>query len=90
VVLDEDLPGDGKHFCITCSKYFINNAGLLSHQKGKPHKRRMGLLLDHKKAGTKPHTAQDAEAAGGMGPTDNGPKLRSTTAAVAVVAMATE
>lgn len=85
--LDEDLPGEGKHFCITCSKYFINNAGLLSHQKSKPHKRRMALLLDHKKAGTKPHDKADAEAAGGIGPVDNGPRLR---APVAAMAMATD
>jgi len=36
----EDLPGLGRPFCVECSKWFDTDATLVSHQKGKPHKRR--------------------------------------------------
>lgn len=41
----EDLPGLGRHYCVECSKWFETDATLISHQKGKPHKRRYAALL---------------------------------------------
>eukprot|EP01025_Chloroclados_australasicus_P062458 TRINITY_DN8205_c0_g1_i6.p2 TRINITY_DN8205_c0_g1~~TRINITY_DN8205_c0_g1_i6.p2 ORF type:complete len:151 (+),score=17.15 TRINITY_DN8205_c0_g1_i6:45-455(+) len=80
VELDEDLPGHGKHYCIPCSKYFISENALETHQKSKPHKRRLGELVKVQSSGEKPHTARDAERAAGMGAPDNGPTLRSRKA----------
>lgn len=40
----EDLPGLGRHYCVECSKWFETDATLVSHQKGKPHKRRYTVL----------------------------------------------
>lgn len=39
VELDEDLPAHGQHFCIACSRYFINEAALQDHLGTKPHRR---------------------------------------------------
>ncbi|KAJ1606259.1 hypothetical protein OJ252_3219 [Cryptosporidium canis] len=37
--VDMDLPGHGQFYCITCGRYFINSASLMSHNKSKDHKR---------------------------------------------------
>ncbi|KAL6766322.1 hypothetical protein ACKKBG_A35560 [Auxenochlorella protothecoides x Auxenochlorella symbiontica] len=66
--LDEDVPAHGKFFCLPCSRYFISEAALSTHQATKPHKRRCQALQ-----GAKPHNQMDADWAGGMGPPDNGP-----------------
>lgn len=39
-VLDEDTPGGGAHYCISCSRYFVSDDALEKHAKTKPHKRR--------------------------------------------------
>lgn len=36
----EDLPGLGQNYCIECAKWFDTEVALISHRKGKPHKRR--------------------------------------------------
>jgi hypothetical protein len=72
VQLDDDLPGGGQYYCIACSKYFISGNALEQHNRTKPHKRRLGGLVKLKQQGMKPHCAQDAEAAAGMGKPDNG------------------
>lgn len=41
----EDLPGLGRHYCTECSKWFDTDATLVSHRKGKPHKRRFVTIL---------------------------------------------
>ncbi|KAG1657026.1 hypothetical protein FOA52_004113 [Chlamydomonas sp. UWO 241] len=69
--LDEDTPGFGKHYCISCARYFQNEVSLTNHQATKPHKRKLKMLL----ASAKPHNARDSEKAGGLGAPDNGPKL---------------
>mmetsp|Transcript_26670 Transcript_26670/g.63209 ORF Transcript_26670/g.63209 Transcript_26670/m.63209 type:complete len:143 (+) Transcript_26670:142-570(+) len=79
VELDEDLPAYGKHYCISCSRYFVSNDALVKHTATKLHKRRARVLLQDR-----PHSRLDAELAGGMGPPDNGPKLRAAAAAVAM------
>lgn len=82
--LDDDVPGCGRHFCLTCSKYFVDAKALDTHTKTKPHKRRLAELVKLKQSGMKPHTAADAERAGGLGAPDNGPRLRSAPEALAM------
>lgn len=36
----EDLPGLGQHYCTECAKWFDMETTLVSHRRGKPHKRR--------------------------------------------------
>lgn len=36
----EDLPGLGQHYCVECAKWFESEYNLVSHRKGKNHKRR--------------------------------------------------
>ncbi|KAI1041396.1 hypothetical protein LB505_005590 [Fusarium chuoi] len=66
----EDLPGLGRHYCVECSKWFDTDATLVSHQKGKPHKRRVKQIAEG------PYTQQEAEAAVGLR-TDNGDRKRT-------------
>ena len=74
--LDGDLPGSGQFYCVCCSRYFTDENALASHNKTKPHKRRMKELG----LGTaRPHTQADAEAAAGMGPPDNGRRKGDVT-----------
>ncbi|KAK3265468.1 hypothetical protein CYMTET_25853 [Cymbomonas tetramitiformis] len=70
VAHDEDVAGLGQFYCIPCSKYFQNAFSLESHERTKPHKKRLKVLK-----GERPHSREDAEACGGMGKPDNGPPL---------------
>ena len=36
----EDLPGLGQFYCIECAKWFEAENSLVTHRKGKTHKRR--------------------------------------------------
>ena len=38
--LDEDVPGYGKNYCVTCSRYFATPTALQTHSATKAHKRR--------------------------------------------------
>ncbi|OCK78566.1 hypothetical protein K432DRAFT_331856 [Lepidopterella palustris CBS 459.81] len=66
----DDLPGLGQWYCKECAKWFEGEPNFMSHQRGKPHKRRVRQLREE------PHTQKEAEAAVGLG-TDNG--KRTTT-----------
>ena len=60
-VLDEDTPGGGAHYCISCSRYFVTGDALEKHAKTKPHKRRYaGVMLccQLPEAHFKPHAWQ--------------------------------
>jgi len=61
----EDLPGLGQFYCIECAKWFEAENSLVTHRKGKGHKRRLKALKDE------PYTQKEAEAAVGLY-TDNG------------------
>lgn len=37
---DEDLPGAGKNYCITCARHFADEAAYATHITSRPHKRR--------------------------------------------------
>ncbi|KAL3418025.1 C2H2 finger domain-containing protein [Phlyctema vagabunda] len=63
----EDLPGLGQFYCIECAKFFEGENSLVTHYKGKTHKRRVKALKEG------PYTQKDAEAAIGLR-TDNGPR----------------
>ncbi|KAK3376018.1 zinc finger domain-containing protein [Lasiosphaeria ovina] len=60
----EDLPGLGRYYCVQCAKWFETDISLLTHRKGKPHKRNLKALREG------PFTHE--EAAVGLR-TDNGP-----------------
>jgi bud site selection protein 20 len=64
----EDLPGFGQYYCKECAKWFESDLNLVKHEKGKPHRRRVKLLLEE------PYSQKEAEAAVGLG-TDNGKRV---------------
>jgi len=55
---DEDLPGEGQHYCISCARYFMDKQTLEVHFKSKIHKRRLKAALEE------PWTQKDADMAG--------------------------
>lgn len=42
---DEDLPGMGQHYCITCARHFMNETILQQHRNTKDHRRRYSIHL---------------------------------------------
>lgn len=60
-VHDVDVPGAGQHFCLTCSRHFIDNDALLKHYRSKLHKRRLRRLADPV------YSQKEAERAAGHG-----------------------
>ncbi|CEM22544.1 unnamed protein product [Vitrella brassicaformis CCMP3155] len=58
--IDDDLPGRGQFYCISCARYFITEDVLKKHCDSKQHKRRLKTALEA------PWTQQDAEAAVGL------------------------
>ena len=65
----EDLPGFGQWYCVECAKWFESEPNLVSHAKGKTHKRRVKALKEE------PYTQKEAEAAVGL-TTDNGKRTK--------------
>lgn len=43
--VDEDKPGLGLYYCVACAKYFRDSIALTAHEKQKPHKRRLKMLM---------------------------------------------
>lgn len=43
---DEDLPGLGQHYCVSCAKHFTGALGLENHRRTKDHKRRLKALAE--------------------------------------------
>lgn len=41
--LDDDLPGLGQFYCVTCARHFADQLTLDGHLKAKAHKRRLVL-----------------------------------------------
>jgi len=58
--VDEDLPGDGQHYCICCARFFVDANTLQAHFRSKQHKKNL------KRAREEPWTQKDAEMAGGV------------------------
>ena len=59
--IDENLPGLGQFYCVTCARYFISQHALNEHFKTKQHKKRFKECTQ-----TKPYTVEEAERAGGL------------------------
>ena len=59
--IDEDLPGLGQYYCVTCARYFITEEAMTEHLKTKQHKKRFKECTT-----TKPYTIEEAERAGGL------------------------
>ncbi|XP_063628841.1 zinc finger protein 593 homolog [Cydia splendana] len=59
--VDLDLPGAAQHYCLHCSRYFIDDKALAEHFKTKVHKRRLKALE------LQPYTIEDSERAAGHG-----------------------
>ncbi|KAJ2900948.1 hypothetical protein IWW38_000323 [Coemansia aciculifera] len=70
---DEDLPGLGQHYCVECSRYYIDERALGEHNRGREHKRRVRDLK------VPAYTQKEAEAAVGL-VTDNGRTLSTPVA----------
>lgn len=49
------------HGCLACSRYFADAIALSTHNRGKPHKRRVKKLEED------PYTIEESRAAAGMG-----------------------
>jgi bud site selection protein 20 len=58
--IDEDLPGLGQHYCIFCSRYFIDRHSLDAHVKSKEHKKRVKVTKEL------PYTIEDSKKYGGQ------------------------
>eukprot|EP00793_Prasinoderma_coloniale_P000587 PRCOL_00003735-RA len=71
--LDDDLPGQGRFYCAVTARHFETAAALESHKRTKKYKKRLRELN-----GERPHDQYDAMEAAGMGPVDNGPRLRGS------------
>jgi bud site selection protein 20 len=62
IAFDADLPGGGQHYCVACSRHFIDALSLEEHSRSKLHKKRMKEL-----ARTPVYTVEESQAAGGSG-----------------------
>jgi bud site selection protein 20 len=58
--IDDEKPGAGQHYCVTCSRYFISQTAQETHNKTKEHKKRFKVCQDV------PYTIEEAERAGGL------------------------
>jgi bud site selection protein 20 len=58
---DEEKPGLGQFYCITCCRYFINDIALKEHVAKKEHKKRLKICLTEV-----PYSIEEAERAGGL------------------------
>lgn len=59
--VDIDRAGFAQHYCIHCSRDFIDTGALEAHFRTKVHKRRLKALEDE------PYTVAESERAAGMG-----------------------
>ncbi len=67
--MQEDKPGLGQHYCVTCARYFISDQASQVHYKTKEHKKRYKLIRTET-----PYSIEEAEKAGGLNPASNAPK----------------
>ena len=67
--MQEDMPGLGQHYCVTCARYFISEQAQKDHNKTKEHKKRFKIIKTEE-----PYTIEEAERAGGLRAAKNAPK----------------
>lgn len=60
---DQDLPGCGQYYCMTCARHFITQKVMEDHLTSKIHKKRVKLAAE------KPYSQEEANMAAGQGPT---------------------
>ena len=65
----EDKPGLGQYYCVSCARYFISYQAIQVHYKTKEHKKRFKLVKNET-----PYSIEEAERAGGLMPAKNAPK----------------
>ena len=58
--MDDEKPGLGQHYCVTCARYFISQSAQEIHNKTKEHKKRFKVCQDE------PYTIEESERAAGM------------------------
>ena len=73
-VPDIDKPGAGQFYCVSCARYYVNEAALTAHNASAKHRRRLKELTTKT-----PYIHEEANAAAGRGATDRGP-VRSAPA----------
>ena len=73
-VPDIDKPGAGQFYCVSCARYYVNEAALTAHNASAKHRRRLKELTTKT-----PYSHEEANAAAGGGATDRGP-VRSAPA----------
>jgi bud site selection protein 20 len=61
--IDEDKPGLGQNYCVTCCRHFVTDAALKEHNSGKEHRKRLKICLTEI-----PYSIEEAERAGGLMP----------------------
>ena len=66
----EDKPGLGQFFCVTCARYFISEQASKDHYKTKEHKKRIKIIKTEV-----PYSIEEAERAGGVMPAANAKKM---------------
>ena len=67
--MQEDKPGLGQHYCVTCARYFISDQAIQVHYKTKEHKKRFKIVTTEI-----PYSIEEAEKAGGVMPAKNAQK----------------
>ena len=58
---DEDKPGLGQFYCVTCARYFISSTAQSQHLKTKEHKKRFKQCTT-----VEPYTIEESLRAAGM------------------------
>ena len=58
---DDELPGQGQHYCLNCARYFVSEKAIKDHFNTKEHKKRMKRMKE------KAYTHEDADLYGGLG-----------------------
>ena len=59
--MDEDKPGLGQYYCVTCARYFISLIAIETHKRTKEHKKRFKVVTTEV-----PYSKEEAEKAGGL------------------------
>lgn len=59
-LVDEDLPGGGRHYCLPCARHFISNDVLRLHLASKVHKKRVKVVAEPQ------YTQREADAGAGV------------------------
>lgn len=59
-LLDDDLPGGGRHYCLPCARHFVSADVLAVHLAAKVHKKRVKIVAEEQ------YTQREADAGAGV------------------------